>query len=51
MGALRDLVQLRDVQGVHHRMLTDFTERFAVAFQREMGAFVATCHFERGPRR
>ena len=29
MGAQRDLVQLRDAQGVHHRTLTDFIERFA----------------------
>jgi myo-inositol 2-dehydrogenase / D-chiro-inositol 1-dehydrogenase len=49
MGAQRDLVQLRDAQGVHHRTLTDFIERFAVAFQHEMEAFVATCRGEIAP--
>jgi myo-inositol 2-dehydrogenase / D-chiro-inositol 1-dehydrogenase len=49
MGAQRDLVQLRDAQGVHHRTLTDFIERFGVAFQREMEAFVATCRGEIAP--
>ena len=29
--------------GVHHRVLADFVERFADAFQREMAAFVAAC--------
>ena len=49
MGAQRDLVQLRDAQGVHHRTLADFLERFGVAFQREMDAFVATCRGEIAP--
>ncbi len=49
MGAQRDLVQLRDAEGVHHRTLTDFLERFSVAFQREMEAFVATCRGEIAP--
>jgi myo-inositol 2-dehydrogenase / D-chiro-inositol 1-dehydrogenase len=49
MGAQRDLVQLRDAQGVHHRTLTDFVERFGTAFQREMEAFVATCRGEIAP--
>jgi len=46
MGAHRDRVQLRDAQGVHHRTLVDFIERFAEAFQHEMDAFVATCRGE-----
>ena len=49
MGAQRDLVQRRDAQGVHHRTLTDFIERFSTAFQREMDAFVATCRGEIAP--
>jgi predicted dehydrogenase len=41
VGAHRDRVQSRDAAGVHHRVLADFVERFAEAFQREMAAFVA----------
>ncbi len=43
IGAHRDRVQLRDADGVHHRALADFFERFGAAFQREMEAFVAAC--------
>lgn len=43
VGAHRDRVQSRDANGVHHRVLADFVERFADAFQREMAAFVAAC--------
>lgn len=43
VGGQRDCVQSRDANGVHHRVLADFVERFADAFQREMAAFVAAC--------
>ena len=43
VGAHRDRVLSRDAAGVHHRVLADFVERFADAFQREMAAFVAAC--------
>jgi myo-inositol 2-dehydrogenase/D-chiro-inositol 1-dehydrogenase len=43
VGAHRDRVQTRDANGVHHRALGDFFERFGEAFQREMDAFVAAC--------
>ena len=46
VGAHRDRVQSRDASGVHHRVLVDFVERFAEAFQREMAAFVAACNGE-----
>jgi myo-inositol 2-dehydrogenase/D-chiro-inositol 1-dehydrogenase len=46
VGAHRDRVQSRDAAGVHHRVLADFVERFAEAFQREMAAFVAACQGE-----
>ena len=46
VGAHRDRVQSRDASGVHHRVLVDFVERFAEAFQREMAAFVAACQGE-----
>ena len=46
VGAHRDRVQSRDASGVHHRVLVDFVERFAEAFQREMAAFVAACKGE-----
>jgi len=46
VGAHRDRVQSRDAAGVHHRVLDDFVERFADAFQREMAAFVAACRGE-----
>jgi myo-inositol 2-dehydrogenase/D-chiro-inositol 1-dehydrogenase len=49
MGAHRDRLQLRDAQGVHHRPVVDFVERFAEAFQHEMDAFVAACRGERVP--
>ena len=50
VGAHRDRVQSRDAFGVHHRVLADFVERFADAFQREMAAFVAACRARRLPR-
>jgi myo-inositol 2-dehydrogenase / D-chiro-inositol 1-dehydrogenase len=43
IGAQRDRVVTRDANGVHHRVLADFFERFGDAFQREMDAFVAAC--------
>ncbi len=43
IGAQRDRVVTRDAQGVRHRPVADFFERFGEAFQREMGAFVAAC--------
>jgi myo-inositol 2-dehydrogenase/D-chiro-inositol 1-dehydrogenase len=43
IGAHRDRVQVRDAQGVHHRVLVDFFERFGEAFRRELDAFVAAC--------
>jgi len=43
IGAHRDRVQMRDAQGVHHRVLVDFFERFGEAFRRELDAFVAAC--------
>ena len=46
VGAHRDRVQSRDADGVHHRVLVDYVERFADAFQREMAAFVAACQGE-----
>ena len=46
VGAHRDRVQSRDASGVHHRVLVDFVERFADAFQSEMVAFVAACKGE-----
>lgn len=46
VGAHRDRVQSRDSDGVHHRVLVDFVERFADAFQSEMVAFVAACKGE-----
>jgi myo-inositol 2-dehydrogenase / D-chiro-inositol 1-dehydrogenase len=46
VGGHRDRVQSRDATGVHHRVLADFVERFADAFQREMAAFVAACQRE-----
>ncbi|MEO7851263.1 MAG: Gfo/Idh/MocA family oxidoreductase [Rubrivivax sp.] len=46
VGAHRDRVQSRDASGVHHRVLVDFVERFADAFQREMAVFVAACQGE-----
>lgn len=49
VGAHRDRVQSRDAAGVHHRVLADFVERFAEAFQREMAAFVAACQGEAPP--
>jgi myo-inositol 2-dehydrogenase / D-chiro-inositol 1-dehydrogenase len=49
MGAHRDRVQLRDAQGVHHRSVVDFTERFAEAFRHEMDAFVAACRGQIAP--
>ena len=49
VGAHRDRVQSRDAAGVHHRVLVDFVERFAEAFQREMAAFVAACQGDAPP--
>jgi myo-inositol 2-dehydrogenase/D-chiro-inositol 1-dehydrogenase len=49
VGAHRDRVQSRDASGVHHRVLVDFVERFAEAFEREMAAFVAACLGETAP--
>jgi len=49
VGAHRDRVQSRDAGGVHHRVLVDFVERFAEAFQREMAAFVAACKDKAAP--
>jgi myo-inositol 2-dehydrogenase/D-chiro-inositol 1-dehydrogenase len=43
VGAHRDRVQTRDAQGVHHRAVVDFFERFGEAFRRELDAFVAAC--------
>ena len=43
VGAHRDRVQTQDAAGAHHRVLADFAERFAEAFEREMAAFVAAC--------
>jgi len=45
-GARRDRVQSRDAEGVHHRVLADFIERFDDAFGRELAAFVAACRGE-----
>jgi myo-inositol 2-dehydrogenase / D-chiro-inositol 1-dehydrogenase len=46
VGGHRDRVQSRDAGGVHHRVLVDFVERFAEAFQAEITAFVAACRKE-----
>jgi myo-inositol 2-dehydrogenase/D-chiro-inositol 1-dehydrogenase len=46
VGAHRDRLQLRDAQGVRHRPLLDFYERFQDAFAREMSEFVAACRGE-----
>jgi myo-inositol 2-dehydrogenase/D-chiro-inositol 1-dehydrogenase len=46
VGAHRDRLQLRDAQGVRHRPLLDFYERFQDAFAREMAEFVAACRGE-----
>jgi myo-inositol 2-dehydrogenase/D-chiro-inositol 1-dehydrogenase len=43
LDSQRDRVLLRDAAGVRHRPPVDFFERFAEAFRREMGAFVAAC--------
>jgi myo-inositol 2-dehydrogenase/D-chiro-inositol 1-dehydrogenase len=43
VGAARDRVVTRDAQGVRHRPVADFFERFGEAFRREMDAFVAAC--------
>lgn len=43
VGAHRDRVQTRDAQGVHHRVVVDFFERFGEAFRCELDAFVAAC--------
>ena len=43
IGAHRDRVQTRNAQGVSHQALEDFHERFEIAFQREMEAFVQAC--------
>jgi myo-inositol 2-dehydrogenase/D-chiro-inositol 1-dehydrogenase len=49
VGAHRDRVQSRDVAGVQRRVLVDFVERFAEAFQREMATFVAACQGRAAP--
>jgi myo-inositol 2-dehydrogenase/D-chiro-inositol 1-dehydrogenase len=46
VGGHRDRVQSRDARGVHHRVLSDFVERFSEAFEGEMAAFVAACQGE-----
>lgn len=46
-GAARDRVVLSDAQGVRHRAVADFFERFAEAFERELQAFVDACHGQR----
>jgi myo-inositol 2-dehydrogenase/D-chiro-inositol 1-dehydrogenase len=43
-GAARDRVVISDAQGVRHRALSDFFERFGEAFERELQAFVDACH-------
>jgi len=45
-GAARDRVLLSDAEGVRHRAVADFFERFGEAFSREMAAFVAACRGE-----
>jgi myo-inositol 2-dehydrogenase/D-chiro-inositol 1-dehydrogenase len=45
-GARRDRVQSKDAEGVHHRVLSDFIERFDDAFGRELTAFVSACRGE-----
>jgi myo-inositol 2-dehydrogenase/D-chiro-inositol 1-dehydrogenase len=42
-GAARDRVVLSDAQGVRHRAVADFFERFGEAFERELQAFVTAC--------
>ena len=45
-GGARDRVVVSDAQGVRHRAVADFFERFRDAFGREMQAFVASCRGE-----
>ncbi|MEP6502755.1 MAG: Gfo/Idh/MocA family oxidoreductase [Betaproteobacteria bacterium] len=42
----RDRVVTSDGGGVHHQSVADFFERFSVAFERELQAFVAACRGE-----
>lgn len=49
VGAQRDRVVMRDAQGVRHRPVADFFERFGAAFQHEMAAFVEACRSGRAP--
>ncbi|KQV99396.1 Gfo/Idh/MocA family oxidoreductase [Rhizobacter sp. Root1221] len=43
VGAHRDRLQTRDARGVHHRVLSDFFERFGDAFRQEIEHFAAAC--------
>jgi myo-inositol 2-dehydrogenase/D-chiro-inositol 1-dehydrogenase len=45
-GGERDRVVTSDAQGVHRQSVADFFERFGVAFERELQAFVACCRGE-----
>jgi myo-inositol 2-dehydrogenase/D-chiro-inositol 1-dehydrogenase len=45
-GAARDRVVTSDATGVRHQAVADFFERFSVAFEREMQAFVSSCRGE-----
>jgi myo-inositol 2-dehydrogenase / D-chiro-inositol 1-dehydrogenase len=45
-GGERDRVVTSDARGVHRQSVADFFERFGVAFERELQAFVACCRGE-----
>jgi len=45
-GGERDRVVTSDAQGMHRQSVADFFERFGVAFERELQAFVACCRGE-----
>jgi myo-inositol 2-dehydrogenase/D-chiro-inositol 1-dehydrogenase len=45
-GGARDRVVTSDADGVRYQSVADFFERFGVAFERELQAFVASCRGE-----
>jgi myo-inositol 2-dehydrogenase/D-chiro-inositol 1-dehydrogenase len=45
-GGARDRIVTSDADGVRYQGVADFFERFGVAFERELQAFVASCRGE-----
>ena len=45
-GGERDRIVTSDAAGMHRQAVADFFERFGVAFERELQAFVSACRGE-----